>query len=154
VLGVSFTQFAHPPRVSGDTGRAMSRENVEVVRGIYAALSRGDIEVALDACRENAVHDWSRSVGPYQGIYESRDEVRAFFGAVNEATELSFDVEALVDHGPHVIAVVGVSMRGRGSGAVAVGRGAHLWTLREGDVVSFTLFQDKEEALEAVRLRE
>ena len=131
----------------------MSREDVEVVREIYGALSRGDIEAALDACRENAVHDWSRSVGPYQGIYRSRDEVRAFFGAVNEATsELSFDVEELIDHGPHVIAVVDVTMRGRESGVVAVGRGGHLWTFREGEVVSFTLFQDKQDALEAVGL--
>ena len=134
---------------------AMGRANVEVVREIYGALTRGDIEAALHACRENAVHDWSRSVGPYQGIYRSRDEIRDFFEAVNDATsELSFDVEELIDHGPHVVAVVGVSMRGRGSGAVAVGRASHLWTLREGDVVSFTLFQDKQAALEAARLRE
>ncbi|MFL5820559.1 MAG: hypothetical protein ACJ76S_07750 [Solirubrobacteraceae bacterium] len=67
---------------------------------------------------------------------------------------MSFDVEELIDHGPHVVAVVAVSMRGRESGAVAVGRGGHLWTLREGDVVSFTLFQNKQDALEAVGLRE
>jgi len=133
----------------------MSQENVEVVRGIYRALSRGDIDAALDAGASDMVHDWSRSIGPYQGIYRGREEVRGFWQTFQEAAdELSFDVEQTIDDGPHVLAIVRVSMRGRGSGAQAIARGPHLWTLREGKVLSFTLFQNKNEALEAVGLRE
>jgi ketosteroid isomerase-like protein len=129
----------------------MSPTNLEVVRGIYDALNRGDIDAALDSSDDQLVHDWSRSVGPYQGVYRGREEVRAFWHTVEEATsELTFDVEEVFGEGSHVVAKVGVSMRGRGSGALAVGRAAHLWALRDGRVVSFTLFERKEDALDAV----
>jgi ketosteroid isomerase-like protein len=55
----------------------MSEENVEIVRGIYAALSEGDLERALQA-GANAEHDWSRSIGPYRGVYRGEDAIRAF----------------------------------------------------------------------------
>jgi ketosteroid isomerase-like protein len=133
----------------------MSRENVEVVRGIYAALTKGDIEAALQASDPSAVHDWSRSVGPYSGIYRGRDEALGFWRAFREAAEeLSFDVEESIDDGPYVLAMVRVSMRGRGSGAEGTARGPHLWTLHEGKVIRFTLYRDKTEALEAMGLSE
>jgi hypothetical protein len=37
------------PAYRGDTGRAMSQENVEVVRGIYEGWARGERADALDA---------------------------------------------------------------------------------------------------------
>jgi ketosteroid isomerase-like protein len=99
----------------------VSRENVEVVRRIYGALNQGDIDAALDASEDEVLHDWSRSVGPYQGIYRGREEVRAFWHAVGEATSaLSFDVEQMGD----------------------------------GKASSFTLFENKHDALEAVGQRE
>jgi ketosteroid isomerase-like protein len=131
----------------------MSDENVALVRAVYAALSRGDIEAALAWGAPDAVHDWSRSIGPYRGVYEGFEALRTFWTEFRNAVEdVTFDVEETVEVGLNVIAMVRVRIRGRGSGAEAVGRGAHLWTVKDGKVVRFVLFQDKPEALEAVGL--
>jgi ketosteroid isomerase-like protein len=133
----------------------MSQENVEVVRRLYGALSRQDIEAALDECHDDMEHDWSRSVGPWKGIYRGRDEIRAMWISFREAVEeAAFELQEVIDVEPQVIAMVAVRIRGRGSGVEAVGRGAHVWTVDDGKASGFRLFQDKDEALEAVGLRE
>ena len=133
----------------------MSQENVEIVRKIYAALSRGDIEGALQAGVDDVEHDWSRSVGPYQGVYRGREEARALWqGFIDAMDELAFDLEKARTVGPHVVAFVSVRMRGRASGVEVVAKGPHLWTLRDGKVITFRLFQENSEALEAVGLSE
>jgi ketosteroid isomerase-like protein len=133
----------------------MSRENVEVVRRLYGALSRQDIEAALDECDDAMEHDWSRSVGPFKGIYRGRDEIRALWISFQEAVDdAAFELEEVIDVEPHVIAVVAVRIRGRGSGIEVVGVGAHVWTLDDGKASGFRLFQDKDDALEAVGLGE
>ena len=101
----------------------MSQANVEVVRQIYAALSRGDIDGALDAGVSDIENDWSRSIGPYRGVYRGIDEARTLWTAFIEAVdELTFEVEEARDAGPHVVAFVRVHIRGRGSGAEAVAK--------------------------------
>jgi hypothetical protein len=45
-----------------DTERAMSQENVEVVRGVYAATNRGDRERALGFTHPEIVIDATRRV--------------------------------------------------------------------------------------------
>jgi ketosteroid isomerase-like protein len=130
-------------------------QNVKLVRAIYAAINRGDIDAALDAGVPDAEHDWSRSIGPYRGIYRSRDELERFWREFGDAVDdLTFEVEETIEAGPHVIAMVCARIRGRGSGVEAVARGPHVWTLSEGKVVQFVLFQEKSEALEAVGLGE
>jgi ketosteroid isomerase-like protein len=132
----------------------MSQENVEVVRRLYRALSRQDIEAALDECHDDMEHDWSRSVGPFKGIYRGREEIRAMWMGFREAVEeAAFELQEVIDAEPQVIAMVAVRIRGRGSGVEAVGRGAHVWTVYDGKASGFSLFQDKAEALEAVGLR-
>jgi ketosteroid isomerase-like protein len=133
----------------------MTAENTEMVRAIYAALSRGDLEGALEAGAPGAEHDWSRSVGPYRGVYRGEDAIRAFWREVREAVdELSFEVEEMIEARPHVIAMVRVHIRGRGSGAEVIARGPHLWTFRDGKVVRFVLYQERSEALGAIGLAE
>src|SRR5438128_4804698 len=131
----------------------MSGDNAAVVRAIYAALSRGDLETALDAGAPDAEHDWSRSIGPYRGIYRGRDAIRSFWSEYREAVQnLTFEVEETIEADPHVVAMVCARIRGRDSGAEVVARGPHLWTLRDGKVVRFVLYQEKHDALDAIGL--
>ena len=53
-----------------------------------------------------------------------------------------------------LVAVTVVRGRGQGSGISIEAGGAMLWTLREGKILSGKLFQNREEALEAVGLSE
>src|SRR3954470_11664984 len=52
-----------------DTARAMSRENVEIVRAAIGAWNRGDWDATLKDGAPSFEFDFSRSVGPNQGVY-------------------------------------------------------------------------------------
>jgi ketosteroid isomerase-like protein len=134
----------------------MSRENIETLKEAYDALNRGDIEAALDAFDDSAEHDWSRALGPYQGVYHGRGAVRRFWTTAFETVGgVHFEVEETIDADPHVIAMIYVRLRGRESGAEAGARGPHVWTFgEEGRAVRFRLFQAKEDALAAIGLEE
>ena len=132
----------------------MSQENVEIVRRAFGALNRRDVEAFLESTDPNVIQDWSRAVGPQRGIYHGRDEVvrflRSWWDAFDESVIV---VDELIDAGDQVVAVFHGRQRGRTSGAIVEGRGSVLvWNLRDGKVVSSTLYQRREDALEAVGL--
>ena len=135
----------------------MSQENVEIVRRAFEALNRRDVEAFLESTDPNVIQDWSRAVGPQRGIYHGRDEVvrflRSWWDAFDESVIV---VDDLIDAGDgQVVAVFHGRQRGRSSGATVEGRGSVLvWNLREGKLVSSTLYQERAEALEAVGLAE
>ena len=135
--------------------KAVQRANIDTIRETYAALNRGDIDAALDGFHDDAEHDWSRSIGPYSGVYLGREQARKFWTSAYEAVEeVAFEIEDSLVEGPHVVLMIRARVRGRGSGAEGVGRTPHVWTMRDGKGSRFQLFQTWEEALEAVGLRE
>jgi ketosteroid isomerase-like protein len=134
----------------------MSEENVEIVRRIYDALGRPDDvaalwhpEVEFDVSRDI----WGAVVGG--GHYRGVDGVRKWMLDLYGAWEhLDLDCEELIDAGHQVIAVLSVRGRGRTSGIEVAYRPAGIWTLRQGKVVQVVWFPTREEALEAVGLRQ
>ena len=134
----------------------MSRENVEVVRNAFQAFNRRDVDGFLEGAEPDLVTDWSRAVGPERGIFRGREQVAQFVRSWWDAfDESAIIVDELIDAGDHVVAVFHGRQRGRGSGAVVEGRGSVLvWSFRDGRVVSATLYQQRDEALEAVGLAE
>src|SRR3954468_17499170 len=69
-----------------DTQRAMSQENVEIVRAFYAAYNRGDLDAVLNDLAPDFTLDWSRAMGPQRGVYGA-DRVRQFFDDFAEIFE-------------------------------------------------------------------
>jgi len=68
-------------------------------------------------------------------------------------SDLRFEtVEVIEGRANTVVVVARLAGRGRASGVDVVALGASVWTLREGMVTSLTLYQTREEALEAVGL--
>ena len=134
----------------------MSRENVELVRNAFQAFNRRDVDGFLEGAELDLVTDWSRAVGPERGIFRGREQVAQFVRSWWDAfDESAIIVDELIDAGDHVVAVFHGRQRGRGSGAVVEGRGSVLvWSFRDGRVVSATLYQQRDEALEAVGLAE
>jgi ketosteroid isomerase-like protein len=131
----------------------MSGENIELVRHVFDAVNRGDIAAAQEVGADDAVWDWSNSIGPAKGVYRGREQQREFWTSFVEAfDEVRWDPEEIVEvDDSRVIVVNHVRMRGRGSGVEVDAVGAQLWTITEGWVRSVKLYQSKAEALEAVR---
>jgi ketosteroid isomerase-like protein len=135
----------------------MSQENVETIRRIYERWLQDDASLfdAIDPDIElnpDPAADW---VG-VNDIYRGHDGVRSYMAQVYEAFEdYRPEVEELLDAGDKVITLAIEHGRGRGSGATVEARHtAHVWTMRANKAVRLDLYLDREEALEAVGLRE
>ncbi len=140
----------------GDTRLAMSQENIELVRRATAAYNRGDLDGFLQDWAPDAVLDWSNSRGVDAGVLRGHDEIRGFverfLAAWDEVRiDLLNDPEEVKDG--LLVAENVTYLRGR-DGVEVEARSAWLVTIRNGEQTSLTLYQTKQEALEAVGLRE
>jgi ketosteroid isomerase-like protein len=134
----------------------MSEENVELVRRSIDAFSRGDLDGVLENYAPDAVIDWSNSIGFDAGVFRGQGEIRAFMERFLEAfgeirVEL-LDDPVEVEEGRVVAENVSYS-RGRDEIEVRA-RSAWLITISDGEQTSLTLYQTKQEALEAAVLSE
>ena len=133
----------------------MSQENVEIVRRGTDAYNRRDLDGILENWAPDAVLDWSRSRGFDAGVFRGHGEIRAHWQRLLEAfdevrIELVDPIE--VEEGLLVVENVGY-LRGR-DGIEVQTRSAWLITIRDGETISFTLYQTKQEALEAAGVSE
>ena len=136
----------------------MSRENVEVVREAFATA--GGRDRAVVAVYDPAVvMDFSNS--PFadfmmSGQAHGVDEVqRAFRDWYEVFDNVEADVDELIDAGEHVISVFTYRGTGRTSGVeVEWKHMAGVWTFRESRIVRVAWLRTREQALEAVGLRE
>ena len=134
----------------------MSRKNVEIVRRVMRCFADANIDSALPLIHPQATLDWSNSNAPDRGVYTGHAAWRAFLRARNDALgERRFDsVELLTPADDTVVLIGRVQERGRASGIEVETRGAGVWTLRDGKIVHFKIYQSSDEALKAVGLEE
>ncbi len=134
----------------------MSQENVEIVRGSTDAYNRRDLDGMLETWAKDAVVDWSNARSFDAGVYRGHGEIRAFIERFYAAWD---EVRAEIVYGPVeladdlLIAENVTYMRGR-DGIEVQARSAWLITFREGKQTSLTLYQTKQDALEAAGLSE
>jgi ketosteroid isomerase-like protein len=114
--------------------RAVSREDVEVVRAIYERWGRGD--PALELLDPDI--EWSTPHPDGAGI-RGRDEVAALLRAyAGTFQDYHIDLEEIRDLGDHRVEVrFSESGRGKGSGAETGLRAVGVWTVRDGRAVAF-----------------
>ena len=134
----------------------MSQENAEVMEALNDAVRRGDLDGVLDCVHAEVELDWSASRSPWNGIYKGHDGLMRFWTEqIDVMKDFSLELaEALEGDRERILAVTVMRGRGEGSGISTKAAGATLWTFRDGKVLSGTLFQTKEEALEALGLSE
>ncbi len=131
----------------------MSKENLETVQRGFAEYNRGDVEGALEEWAPDAVWDWSNGHGFDAGVYRGRDEIRAFWQQRIAAFEENrLEIVDLVEVEDDRVIVENLAyLRGR-DGIEVEARSAWLITFRDGEQISLTLYQTKQDALEAVGL--
>jgi len=136
----------------------MSQENVQIVRRVYDAVSRRDTATVLAAYDPEIEWDSTRLPEAHlmgHAFLRGHEELRTLFRDWYEAWESAEDkCEELIDAGEHVVSVVTRRGRGRASGTETATRRAGVWTIRDGKIVRAVWFTSREDALEAVGLRE
>jgi Ketosteroid isomerase-related protein len=132
----------------------MSEENVEIVRQMYEAINRDDVDSFLQLCAPGfEVRDLPELPG--SSVAVGHDAVRAWWDQLFDPfEELRFNPEEFIDAGNRVVVVNHGTARGRGSGAEVEMHFASVWTVNDGKAVSLTSHSDRDEALEAAGLRE
>ena len=134
----------------------MSRENVEIVRAIYAAWERGDFN-SVDWAHPEI--EWVSVDGPEPGSWKGLAGLGEGWSSwLNAWEECRGEAEEYRElDGDRVLVLGQLSGRGKTSG-LEIGqlhsRGANVFHLRGGKVTRIVTYWDRERALEAVGLRE
>jgi ketosteroid isomerase-like protein len=132
----------------------MSRENVEIVRGVMAYQSGADDEAWLVENFDPAV-EWDmthRSFDPH--VYRGYEGILQWYEQLAETwAEWTSEPEEFIDAGEHVVVLVRARGRGRTSGVEVEEDTASLFTLRDGRIVRLKVYRDRDEALRDAGLR-
>jgi ketosteroid isomerase-like protein len=76
----------------------MSESNLRVVKDVYAAYDRGDLDAVLAALADDIV--WTNPYPPHvplAGVFEGHAAFRRFVGAIRESTQsLTFEAREFV----------------------------------------------------------
>lgn len=127
-------------------------EDVERLRGAYEDFNQGaGVEAILERLGPKfQVRD--RESAPDRETRYGREGIKRLFDSYMEAFDaLRLEPEEFIDAGDKIVVSLRQQVRGKGSGAVVVGRIAHVWTISDGEVLQLRIFGDKETALEALR---
>ena len=131
----------------------MSRENVEIVRAAVDAWNRGDWDATLKDGAPSFEFDFSRSVGPTQGVY-GLGQMRDFWDELVEIWEsVRLEPDEFIEVGEHVVMPNTLHAMGR-NGIEVQASATWVWTIRDGRVEHVCFYQERPEALEAVGLSE
>jgi len=115
------------------------QQNLEVVRAVYAAFARGDVEGIL--ARLDSDVSWRTPGGPdlpTGGLRHGIPAVREFFPLLLNTFDLAeFQPRDFLASGDKVV-VLGTSREGpKGSGRLVDFRWVHVFTFRNGRIVAF-----------------
>jgi ketosteroid isomerase-like protein len=139
---------------SRDTVRAMSQQNVEVVREHNEAVNRADDQAAL------ALHDpesvWhAREDEPDAHPHQGRASIQDLFTSWREMfPDIRMEAEEYIDVGDFVIVPSKLCGQGAGSGIAVDAPYTFVFSLRDQKIIEVREYHTKADALEAVGLQE
>ncbi|MGH2973920.1 MAG: nuclear transport factor 2 family protein [Solirubrobacterales bacterium] len=136
----------------------MSQENVENLRAFLEDLSlerwrRGEADMSL---LDTAVTYEDTILPDHVGeAYRGHEGVaRATERWLEPFEALTIELKEVVGTGDSLVSIHEVSAKARHTGIEFTGPLAYQWTFRDGKVIYFRSFRDRDEALEAAGLRE
>jgi uncharacterized protein len=132
----------------------MSQENVELAREGFELWQRGDAQAFLELVDPDV--EWDLSAYPAPGV-EPRGSgveglVRMFAAYIGGWNEYRLEAKEFIDGGENVIAVLHETVQVADSENTLERDVAYVWTIRDGRLCGFRVFQSKPEALEAAGL--
>jgi ketosteroid isomerase-like protein len=128
----------------------MSPQNVDIVRAMYAAFARRDME-ALTSHLDPAMRVYDRPVHPEAAVYEGPEGFLRFAETDWVAfDEVTYEPQDFLARGAHVVVTIKQSGRGKGSALGVEETIVNVWKLRGGKCVELRNYSTIEEALEAV----
>jgi ketosteroid isomerase-like protein len=132
----------------------MSQENVERLRRSYEAFNVAQ-EPDLELWAPDIEYIQTADVGAGETVYRGRQGVAQAFAELIDAFEgLRVEAEEFFDLGDRVLAFVRLRGRARRSGVPINEWFAHVATFRGSEIIHWHAYARRDEALEAVGLRD
>lgn len=120
-----------------------SSSNLDLIRGLYEAFSRGDIPAVLGAMDEDI--EWHEAEGfPYGGTYRGPDAVldNVFMKLGTEWEDFRAVPDEYVGSGDTVVALGHYSGTYKATGKSMRVPMAHAWKIRDGKAYAFRQYTD------------
>jgi ketosteroid isomerase-like protein len=120
--------------------------DLDKLKGLYEDWDRGDFSGHSEIFHPEMTSETFEMGEPiqsesYDGFIENMREWLSTW-----ERPLTIEAEDFIQAGARILVLIHWSGRGKGSGVEIEGRGAHLWTFREGRVVSHETYRDRDEA--------
>jgi uncharacterized protein len=129
-----------------DTERVPS--NVDVIRPIYEQWGKGNWRYVPEVYADDMEWGWSDEFPGLSGVYRDsavrNSRLREW---LSPWEHWECEAEDYVTAGDNVVALCRYRGRGKGSGVVVDTEGAHVWKVRNGEVVRIEVFSSRERAL-------
>src|SRR3954454_17329414 len=120
----------------------MSSENKELMRRLYDAYNKGDIDTVL-ANMTDDITWYAPGPAPFAGHRRGRDEMREFFTESLRWVQIDqFDVDEILADGYRIVVLGRQRATVRETGRHFETDWAHVYTLRNGKVAHGQLFSD------------
>jgi len=134
----------------------MSQENVEIIRDAAAAFNRGDPDSWFESMADDIDYRAAEGALDDRGPILGKDALRAYVQDwLGTFDDFRSEPVELIDAGEdRVIAVLRISGRAKQSGVETDLTYAAIYTIRDGKIARGREYWTKEQALEAVGLRE
>jgi ketosteroid isomerase-like protein len=131
----------------------MSRENVQIVRGLYEAFGRGDVPSVLSQMDQGI--EWNEAENfiyadrnPYLGPQAVLEGV--FMRLGSEWEGFTVTPAEWLDAGDRIVVLGTYSGTHKVTGKQVRAQYAHIWSLRDGRVVRFQQYTDTKQFAETV----
>ena len=126
---------------------------MEIVKANIDAYNREDWDAFFKDMAPGFEVDLSRAVGPWRGVF-GLDQIRRVTGEYLETWESAWlEPHEFIEAGDHVVTPGTQHLKGR-DGIEVVVRGAFVLTIRNGAIERFTMYQERQDALEDLGLSE
>jgi len=132
--------------------RAMSSQNVEVVRRGFEALSERGVEGLLPFIHSEFAVTTPPSLASEPDTYRGHQGLRRYFDSFYDAMdEIRFEPDEFIAVGERVVVPFTLRARGRTTGIEVEQRAVQIWELRDGLATSVEVYPTLDEAMAAAR---
>ncbi len=127
------------------------QENVQLVQDLYGAFGRGDVPAILDQLTDDVVfYDPGAPGVPHAGRYRGREEVGSYFARIAETMEIEeFAPTEFLAQADRVVVLGSLRARVKDTGRSYDNEWVMVWTLRDGKVAGYQIYEDTARELAA-----
>ena len=126
-------------------------EDVQLIQELYAAFGRGDVPAILDHMTDDVVmYDPGPPEVPHAGRYRGRYGAGRLFASLDATLEIDqFAPTDFIAQGDRVVVLGSLHARVKETGRSYENEWAMVWTLRDGKVAGWQIYEDTARELAA-----